>query len=65
MEESGGGIYVEEVQLLISAANSVCEEQDIARQPRHFLGRVLKANSWSRHDGYSSIVSSCYVMKVI
>lgn len=58
MEEGGGGIYVEEVQLLISAANGVCEEQNIALQPRHFLGRVFKANSWSRHGGYSSIVLS-------
>jgi hypothetical protein len=38
------------VKLVGGAADSVGEEQDVALQPRHLLGRELKADAGSRHD---------------
>ena len=48
-----GPPYVEKVQLVGLAADAVGEEQEIALQPGHLLGRILETNAGARHDGYT------------
>lgn len=41
--------YIEEVELVDSAADAVGEKQDVPFEPGNFLRGVLEACSWSAH----------------
>lgn len=43
------GVYIEEVELVDSAADAVCEKQDVPLEPGNCLRGVLEACSGSAH----------------
>lgn len=43
------GAYIEEVELVDSAADAVCEKQDVPFEPGNCLRGVLEACSGSAH----------------
>ena len=45
-------IYIEKVKLVDSAADTVCEKEDVPLEPGNCLQGVLEANSWSAHSEY-------------
>lgn len=51
-DELTARIYIEELELVNSAADTVCEKQDVPFKPGNFLRGVLETCSWSAHSEY-------------